>query len=141
MLAILAVLMIVHGVSFSVYNIQFLYYLTAMSVFCVGLGWAVSALNVFYRDVAQILGVLLNMWFWLTPVVWPISILPERYVFYIKLNPMYYIVDGYRASFIYHSGFWVNWRMGLYYWSLALAVLAIGGLLFRRLKPDFAEVI
>ncbi len=141
MLVILVVLMAVHGIGFSLYNLQFVYFLLAMSVFCVGLGWMVAALNVFYRDVAQILTVLLNMWFWLTPIVWQANMLPEKFRFLLKLNPMYYIVNGYRASFVYHAGFWEHWRQGAYFWAVSLVVFALGGLLFRKLKPDFPEML
>ena len=141
MLAILAVLMAVNGISFSPYNLQFVYYLLGMSVFCVGLGWMVSALNVFYRDVGQIVTVLLNMWFWLTPIVWPLKMLPDRCQFFIKLNPIYYVVQGYRASFFRHTWFWENWQLGGYFWAVSLVMFLAGGLLFRKLKPDFPEVL
>ena len=141
MLVILAILMLAHGMPFSPYNLQFAYFLVGMSVFCVGLGWAVAALNVFYRDVGQMLTVVLNMWFWLTPIVWAEEMIPEGLRFFLKLSPMFYVVHGYRASFVYHTGFWENWRLGGYFWVVSLAVFALGGLLFRRLKPSFPEVL
>ena len=141
MLVILVILLAVYGIGFSLYNFQFLYYLVALSVFCVGLGWIVSALNVFYRDVSQILSVVLNMWFWMTPIVWQAATVSERFRFFIKLNPMYYIVEGYRISFIEHSGFWQHWKQGGYFWAVSLTTFAVGGLLFRKLKPDFPEVL
>ena len=128
----------------SLYSLQFLYFTIGMSVFCVGLGWIVSALNVFYRDVGQLFLVVLNMWFWLTPIVWPPEMLqtyPRLVRFCLLMNPMYYIVQGYRASFIYHTGFWENWRLGVYFWVVSLAVFVVGGMLFRKLKPSFPDVI
>ncbi len=141
MLGILMILLAVYGIGFSLYIFQFLYFLVAMSIFCIGLGWIVSALNVFYRDVSQIMSVMLNMWFWLTPIVWQAGMLPDRFRFLLKLNPMYYIVEGYRMSFIDHVGFWQHWRQGGYFWTVNLIVFAVGGLLFRKLKPDFPEVL
>lgn len=142
MLAILLVLMAVHGLPFSLYNFQFIYFLFSLSMFCIGLGWLVSALNVFFRDVGHILAVLLNMWFWLTPIVWKPEML-GRYRPFLKFNPMYYIVQGYRSSFLptHYAGFWHDWRFGAYFWVVTLAMLAFGGLVFKKLKPDFPEVL
>jgi lipopolysaccharide transport system permease protein/teichoic acid transport system permease protein len=52
---------------------------------------------------------------------------------------MYYIVEGYRAAFIYHSKLWTGQMV--YFWVLALALFIVGGLIFRRLKSEFAEVL
>lgn len=141
MLILLCALMMANGVAFSPYNLQFIYYLLALSAFCLGLGWLLSALNVFYRDVGHILGVILNLWFWLTPIVWMKDMIPAKYHFFIKLNPIFYIVEGYKSSFIYHVPFWSDLGLGVYFWSLAVFFLAIGGTAFKRLKPEFAEVL
>lgn len=141
MLIILALLLLFNKIPFSFYNFQFLYYLAALSVFSIGLGWIFSAVNVFYRDTGQILGVIINMWFWLTPVVWLMDIIPQKYQFIIKLNPMYYIVEGYKESFIYHAPFWQNYKLGIYFWAIAVLLFIVGGLIFRKLKPEFADVL
>lgn len=141
MLVILAVVMLCYGMPFSVYNLQFVYFLLGMSVFCVGLGWIVAALNVFYRDISQMLTVVLNLWFWLTPIVWAEGMIPERFRIFLKLSPMFYVVHGYRASFVYHTPFWDNYRLGAYFWVISIIVFAVGGLLFRRLRPSFPEVL
>ncbi len=146
MLVILVIIMLANGLPFSLYNLQFLYFLAGMAVFSIGLGWVVSSLNVFFRDVGQIVAVVLNMWFWLTPVVWPEEMLqrvPASLSFIPKLNPMYYVVHGYRTSFIpdFYEVFWYRGRLALYFWTVSLAMFVLGGLLFRRLKPDFPEVL
>ncbi|MCJ7543134.1 MAG: ABC transporter permease [Phycisphaerae bacterium] len=146
MLLILVTIMPFNRQPFSLYNLQFVYFLVGMAVFSVGLGWVVSAMNVFFRDVGQVLSVVLNMWFWLTPVVWAedmLQRLPAALQIVPKLNPMYYVVHGYRASFIpsFYEGFWCRWKLGLYFWVVSMAMLVLGGLLFRRLKPDFPEVL
>ncbi len=146
MLVILAVVIVGGGLRFSFWNLQFIYFMFGMAVFSVGLGWIVAALNVFYRDVGQLLSIVLNMWFWLTPVVWLEDMtlqLPQRLRFLPKLNPMFYVVHGYRVSFIpdMYAPFWRNWKAGIYFWAVSLGLFAAGGLLFRRLKPDFPEVL
>ncbi|MCM8776512.1 MAG: ABC transporter permease [Candidatus Omnitrophica bacterium] len=139
MLVILAVILIWNRIPFSWHNLQFLYYLLALSIFSLGLSWFLSALNVFYRDTSQILSVLLNLWFWLTPVVWMSDLLPAHLRPFIQLNPIYYIIEGYRSSFIYHEPFWHHGGLGLYFWGVSSLALIAGGMIFRRLKPEFAD--
>ncbi len=141
MLIILLMILFFNGMAFSLFNLQFFYYLFALSAFSIGLSWLFSAVNVFYRDTAIILGVIMNIWFWLTPIVWGIEMLPEQYQTFIKLNPMFYIVEGYKYSFIYHTPFWHNYRLGIYFWGTGILFFAIGGLVFRKLKSEFADVL
>lgn len=141
MMLIFIIIMLINKISFSFYNLQCLYYLFALSVFTLGLGWLLSAVNVFCKDVGQALGVVLNLWFWVTPIVWLQTILPPHYQFLLKFNPMYYIVDGYRSSLIYYSPIWHNPRQGLYFWIVCAFVFIGGALTFRKLKPEFAEVL
>ena len=141
MLVILIIMMWINGIAFSLINFQFLYYLAGLFVFAMGLSWLVAALNVFYRDVGQILRVTLNLWFWLTPIVWLIDMIPEEYHWFLNLNPMMYIVTGYKNSFVYHVPFWDASNPGFYFWAMSLAFFVAGGLIFRKLKPEFAEVL
>ena len=141
MLIILLMLLFFNGISFSFFNFQFFYYLFALLVFSIGLSWLFSSINVFYRDTSVILSVIINIWFWLTPIVWGIEMLPERYRFFIKLNPMFYVVDGYKNSFVYHIPFWYNYMVGIYFWGISLLLFAVGGLVFRKLKSEFADVL
>jgi len=141
MLIILLAIMLGSGLSFSIYNFQFIYYLFSLSVFVLGLSWVLSALNVFYRDVSQIFAVIINMWFWLTPIVWPLSMMEDKYQLFFMLNPIYYIVNGYRDSFINHKMFWDQLPLSVYYWSITFCLFVLGGLIFRRLKTEFADVL
>ena len=141
MLIILLLILIFNNIPFSIYNFQFLYYLFALSVFCTGLGWFFSALNTLHKDIGQGLRVILNMWFWLTPIVWTKGMIPEKYLFFIQLNPMYYIIEGYKYSFIYHIPFWQDIFLMCYFWIVCLATLLGGAYLFEKLRWDFPEVL
>ncbi|MEW5774315.1 MAG: ABC transporter permease [Thermodesulfobacteriota bacterium] len=141
MLLLFLGIMVFQGVPFSWWNLQFLYYLGAMSLFILGLSWLMSAINVFYRDTSQILQHILNFWFWGTPIVWHVSMVPEPYRHLLRINPMAYIVQGYQNSFIYHVPFWSDVTSGLIFWGYTLAALAAGAHLFRKLKPEFEEAL
>ncbi len=117
------------------------YYLFALMFFTLGLGWLFSSINVFFRDVSQGLAVGLGLWFWLTPIVWPLELLPEQYRFWLTLNPVYYIVEGYRDSFLYGIPFWQSGNGHLYFWLFSLCLFLLGRTVFKRLQGDFAEVL
>lgn len=118
-----------------------LYYFACLCVFALGLGWIISSLQVFNRDVGQLLIVAMNLWFWLTPIVWPVSLLSEQARVILDINPMFYIVDGYRQALFGTTPFWADWLGAARFWAVTLPLLIIGALMFRRLKADFADVL
>ena len=140
-IVVLLGLILFNRMSPSIYYFQFIYYLFCLSVLGLGLGWAVSALNVFIRDVGQIVTVILQIGFWATPILWNIQMMPEKIQFIFKLNPMYYIIQGYRDSFIYSIPFWHHPLLTLYFWVTAGSLFLIGALIFQKLKPQFPDVL
>jgi len=141
MLLILLVLIVIYRLPILISWLQVLYYLAALMTFCLGLSWLLSALNVFLRDVREVLTVLLNLWFWMTPIVWDISMIPEKFLFLFKLNPMYYVINGYKESFLYGTPLWQDPGMTLYFWGICIVMLLTGALAFKNLKPVFAEAL
>jgi len=121
--------------------LQLGYYLTATLALMLGLSWITSSLVVFYRDVGQVVAMLLQFGFWLTPIFWPVNTIPPEYQTLVKLNPFYYIVEGYRASLLGQGWFWDDLGLTVYYWSVTASVACLGALLFRRLRPHFADMI
>jgi lipopolysaccharide transport system permease protein/teichoic acid transport system permease protein len=85
--------------------------------------------------------VIVGLWFWLTPVVWPPSMIPDRFEAWMWLNPMYYIVNGYRDTFLYSIPVWDRGFEHLWFWTICLFFFVLGGRIFRRLQPEFAEVL
>jgi len=138
---ILLILIVFHDLPITLSFLQFLYYLFCMSVLALGLGFAVSAFNVFIRDISQMVVIALQLGFWTTPIFWDIHIMPPKVQTILKLNPMFYIVQGYRDSFIYSSPFWEHPYQTLYFWVVTLTIFSIGALIFRKLKPQFADVL
>lgn len=130
-----------YGYMPQMYNLQAFYYLFAMIVFVLGLSWITSSLVIFLRDTGQIIGVLLQFGFWLTPIFWSIKLIPEKYHNIIKLNPVYYLIEGYRDSFIRHKWFWEHMHLTIYFWVVASSLFIAGAVLFRKLRPHFADVL
>ena len=140
-LVLLFFLLVFQQISFSMYALQFIYYLFCLCVLTLGIGWIVSALNVFLRDIGQLVGGVIQVGFWATPIFWDIQIMPLKAQLILKLNPMFYIVQGYRDSFIYQRGFWHYPYLTLYFWTVTLFILVVGIVVFKRLKPQFADVL
>lgn len=138
---VLIVLIMCNGMPFSLYYFQAIYYLFCMLVLACGLGWLISALNVYARDVGQLVPVIIQVGFWATPIFWDLNMMPENIQFWLQLNPVYYIVQGYRDSFIYFVPFWEHGSYTLYFWVIAILSLLTGGWVFRKLKPQFADVL
>lgn len=104
-----------------------------------GLGLVLSAVHVFFRDTAQLLGMLLNVWFYLTPIVYPLALVPERFRGWLELNPLTSLVELYRQAFLGGEAALVPGTGAL---TLVAAVLVSGGLwLFGRFKPAFVDEI
>jgi len=132
---------IFYGYTPNIYWLQVFYYLFALIVILLGLSWITSSVIVFFRDLGQIIAMVIQFGFWLTPIFWSINMIPAKYHWIIKLNPLVYIIEGYRDSMIYHKWFWENIPMTIYYWSFTIAIFIIGSLTFKRLRPHFADVL
>jgi ABC-type polysaccharide/polyol phosphate export permease len=138
---LLIVLLLCNGMPFSLYYFQSIYYLFCLIVLASGIGWLISALNVYARDVGQLVPVIVQVGFWATPIFWDLAIMPENIQFWLQLNPFCYIVQGYRDSFIYFVPFWHHLAYTFYFWTVSLFFLVTGGWVFRKLKPQFADVL
>lgn len=130
-----------HGLPPTVFNFQLIYYLAAMFFLLLGLGWITSSTSLFVQDVSNIVGIINQFGFWFTPIIWNITTVPVKYQWLVKLNPMCYIVTGYRDSLIYKIPFWSKPYETLYFWIFTVAVLLLGSVIFKKLKPHFGEVI
>ncbi len=127
----------------TLYTLQILYYTFAMLVLVLGLSYINCALVVFFRDWAQLVNIALNVGIWITPILWRMEAvnLPGWAEVLLKLNPMYYITAGYRDALITHVYFWERPGMTVYFWVLTLVFFLLGDLVFKRLRPHFADVL
>ena len=103
----------------------------------IGLGVSVGVLNVFFRDVGKLIGILLQFWFWITPIVYPIDIIPAGIRGFIKLNPMTGIVEAYHRILV--QGQWPHWGD---LWPAVIAgalFCGIGLFLFSRRSAEMVD--
>lgn len=132
---------LIYGFEFNIHWIQVFYYLFSLLILLLGIGWITSSIVIFFRDINQVISMFLQLLFWLTPLFWSLDILPEKYHFYLKLNPFYYITQGYRDSLIDHVWFWEKTSETLQFWSITVIMFCLGAIVFRKLKPHFADVL
>ena len=114
-------------------------YFFLLMLFTMGLSWFLSSLNVFVRDVSQVISVVLTFWFWFTPIFYSTDRFPRSLLFLVHLNPMAHVVVGYRDCLL---------RMQMpdlgilgIFAAFSLAVFAAGGLFFRKMKRAFVDVL
>lgn len=103
----------------------------------IGLGVVLGVVNVFFRDVGAFYSVVLQFWFWLTPIVYPASILPEWAGRWMAANPMAVLVQGYQAVLV--QGQWPDWAALGWVALLAAALCALGWRLFRAHAAEMAD--
>lgn len=138
---ILMIISMCYGYTPSVYWLQLIYYSLCEYVFVLGLSYATCSIVVFFRDLQQIVGIFLQVGMWATPILWNIHAVPDRIKFIIKLNPMTYIVEGFRSSLYGQEWFWEHFYSSTYFWILTCVIFVLSSLIFKRLKPQFADVM
>ncbi len=114
-------------------------YFLPLALFTLGFSWSVAALNVFVRDTAQVLAVVLTFWFWFTPIFYPPGWVPEQFASFVNWNPLAPVVTGYRELLLLGrlpalEGLALSYGAGL-------AAFVAGGLFFRYAKREFVDVI
>lgn len=132
--------MIIYGVSPDWRSIfpNFAYCMVVLTFFSMGLAYAYAALNVYLRDLERIIGVLLHMWMFMTPIFIPISVVPEKYLWVYKVNPMAGIVGIWRDVFYApRMNIVANWHLLI----IAAAVFLVGRWIFCRCQKRFAEMM
>lgn len=111
----------------------------ACTLFATGVGLILGVLNVFMRDLTHIVPILLQLWFWATPIVYPISIIPEHLRYLIGYNPLSSIVQSYQSLFLYHhmpAHSDVSVVM-----LISVVVLGLGIWIFHRASPEMVDVL
>ena len=132
-----------YGYTPSLYTLQIIYYSICTFLLVLGLVYATSAIVIFFRDLTQIISIFLQVGVWLTPIMWDINMLSSHpwLIKLFKLNPMYYVVTGYRDSMLGHIGIWNHASWTIYFWVVTILLFGLGSVIFKRLKPHFADVL
>jgi lipopolysaccharide transport system permease protein len=114
-------------------------YMLFLGLFAVGVGWIASSLHVYLRDTAQALIVIVNLWFWVTPIMLSEHKDLGRFAVLVRWNPMSWVVRAYSHRLL--SSQWPDWRELAVIAAYSISVFVLGGLFFRHLKRGFADVL
>ena len=114
-------------------------YMLFVGLLAVGVGWFVASLHVYLRDTAQVLTVVMTLWFWFTPIMISEKQIPPRFQPLLRWNPMSWVVRAYRDRLL--SAQWPTWQELAVLAAYSIAAFVAGGLFFRHLKRGFADVL
>ena len=116
--------------------------ISSLVVFLIGLTWVTSALAVFTKDTLSVVNLIVQVGFWATPIVWSMDMMPATVQNVLKLNPIFYICNGYREAFCTNSWFFQDHPLWTaYYWIFTLVLFVIGAYVFKRLRPQSADLL
>jgi teichoic acid transport system permease protein len=140
--AFLLVLFACYGFYPDLYTLQLVYYSGCMFVLVLALCYITCSVVVFFRDLSQIISIFLQIGMWATPIMWSFdTTVPAKFQWIFKLNPMFYVVTGYRNALIEKHWFWETPILTLYFWGFVIVVFVIGAVVFKKLKVHFADVL
>jgi len=135
---LLAVILFILG-KISIYILLVPVYFLLLMLFTLGLSWLVASLNVFVRDVSQVLSVILTFWFWFTPIFYSPEQFPANYLFVVQWNPLAQVVTGYRDCLLRMT--MPNLAVLAPLALVSVLVFAAGGYFFRNTKREFVDVL
>lgn len=121
--------------------LQVVYYMLATMTLVLGMSLLTSSVMIFVRDLNQIINIILLIGMWGTPIAWRMDYFPDNVQKILKLNPFYYLIEGYRDAILGRGWFWERPVLSLYYWVITILILVIGTVIFRKLKPHFADTV
>jgi lipopolysaccharide transport system permease protein len=137
--AILLFIMVAVGHPISLYALWVPVYLFFLMLFTLGLSWFVSSLNVFVRDISQVLTAILTFWFWFTPIFYMGIKVPAKYAFVSRLNPLAHVVTGYRDCLLRME--MPDLQALAWFAGTSVVIFVTGGLFFRQIKREFVDVL
>lgn len=138
---ILLLVAMLYGYMPTLYTLQIVYYSFCVFVLVLALSYTTCALQVFMKDIAQIINIILQIGMWATPIMWDFGAISPSWAKILKLNPMVYVVNGYRDAVYNHGWFFEDMYATMYFWIFTIVVFGLGALIFRRLKVHFADVM
>ncbi len=144
-LVVLFIVLSIFGYKFYMYLYLLPLVILVQVIFVSGISMLISALNVFFRDLQHLITILMLVWFFATPIIYPLSMVPERFQFWMQLNPMAVFASYYRNIF-----YFVKYPEGMQWPSLEIIIICLGitfifffagYYVFKKLEPKFAEEV
>ena len=138
---LIIILYIIFGLPINVTLVQLPYYYLATFCFTVAITRIVCTIQPFFKDLSVAMEIILMVGIWASPIMWSLEMIPQKLWWIFKANPMYYLVNGYRESYMGMGWFWNHWVQTAAFWGVTILLTLIGKLMFRKLSDHFADMI
>lgn len=138
---ILVVIYCIYGRFMGVHLFDMLYFSICLFVLTLGLSYITATLNVFMKDVGQFMGIILQVLMWMTPLMWDYHVISDNLAWLYKLNPLHYVLNGYRESLISGHWFFYHKDQMIWFWVVTILLFIIGRSLMKKMKDHFADVL
>lgn len=141
-IGVVIIMCIFNGIYPSLYWVQTIYYAISAFILLFAISLTTSALVVVSRDIEFLLKSVIVLVFWISPILWPISNITNSLLnMVVKLNPFFYVIEGFRESILYNTWFWQSPVLTLYFWSVVLALMLFGVFIHGKLRDYFADIL
>lgn len=141
LMIIVVVLFAINGHYPSLYWLELLYYFLCAILFGISLSLTTSVLNMLARDTRKLILACMRLLMYLTPILWDIKMLPHTLQIVMKLNPIYYLVCGYKDCFFYHEGILFYWKQMLVFWVWTLGLFWVGSIIMYKFRTKFMDLV
>lgn len=142
MLLVTMIVLQISGFNINIYYLQIVYFTFSTFMFIYALALITSTLATFVRDVQMFLQATLRMLLYLSPILWTVSTLPESLQIIMKINPLFYVIEGYRAGFLGIGWYFIDqWQYTLYFWTVTIVLFLIGSILHMKFRRHFIDFI
>ncbi|MEH7106462.1 MULTISPECIES: ABC transporter permease [Bacillaceae] len=141
MIIILFFILFIYGVNPGIYVLQLPYYFICMLMFLYAISLLFSTIATLFRDFQILLQSVMRMMLYLLPILWNMDKLNPAYVKLLKLNPFFYLIEGFRDTFLNKQWFFHDWIYMSYFWITTLLLLYIGSLIHIRFRKHFVDYI
>ena len=138
------IVLLANGMPVTWNALEVLYYFFSMMILVVGLALFNATLKVFIPDIGGLVAVITQIGFWVTPVCWNPEVqmeMSENGSMLFRLNPMYYICEGYRESFLSNIHFWEHPETNVIFWVETLFVLILGIIVYKKMSPYLVDMM
>lgn len=141
MMCLSTAVFVVSGFGLNIYFLQLPYYLLCCLAFTAVMATLISALTAVSQDVQHAVKSVMTLLFWLTPILWSVDNVSGPIKLILLANPIYYIIAGYRNTFVGNRWFFQDWQYTIYFWLVMTVLTLLASYVFTKLEPEFADVL
>ena len=140
-LLVLIVICFRYNIYPDIYWIQLVYYALCSLLLLIAISLITSSLVVVSRDIEFFINSVIVLIFWISPILWPISNITGKLNLIVKLNPFFYIVEGFRDSILSKVWFWDNVYLTIYFWAVVIILFIVGIFMHGKLREQFSDIL